>query len=146
MAKLMNKRKKQGSNLEGKGLDLSGAQLVFQITRYRSSGRKLDFTMHTAVAAFTVLKDAVIWIQRQHYPDDYRVDRKHLVEVNGKLHTVNVYPYKVKIDDPTAPDVVLDSTGFRASKLKRREENYNGEANQSNGNEGIPDGGSGDQG
>src|ERR1700690_4322189 len=101
MTRTSKSRKKRRGNLEGKGMELPGAQMVFQITRYRWGGSRLNWMLCTAVAAFTVLKDATDWIGRQQFPDDYRIDRKHLVEINGSLHTVNVYSYKVKIDDPT---------------------------------------------
>jgi hypothetical protein len=118
------RKKRRGSvNLDGKGVDLPGAKLVFQITRFRQAGYAQDWKLHTAVAAFTVLKDAADWIGKQEFPNDYRIDRKHLVEINGKWYPVNVYPYRVTIDNPEAPDIVLDSTGMRASKRQPHKQN-----------------------
>jgi hypothetical protein len=121
----MSKAKKKPSrNLDGKGMNIPGARLVFQVTRYRVGRSYLDWTRRTAVCAFSELKQAITWIEAQRIPEDYRIDRKHLIQLEGKWYPVNVYPYKVKIDDPTAPDVTLDATGMRASHIQTRKENY----------------------
>src|ERR1700722_16973159 len=143
----MSKGRKRATkdSLTGKGVDLPDTKLIFQVTRFRVSKRRMDWQDYIAVCAFSVLKDAITWIENQHYPEDFRIDRKHLVRLGDKLHTVNVYPYKVNIDNPDAQDVVMDATGFRASRKQPFKRKDDGQTYQTQRDESVPDGGSGDQ-
>jgi len=107
--------------------------------------RSIPWTDYTAVCAFSDIKDAQAWISSQRTPENYRIERKNLIQLEGRWYPVNAYTYKVKIDDPTAPDVVLDQTGMRASPRKYRKENYE-QADKAIRHESDSDGGCGDQG
>src|ERR1700676_3589870 len=84
----------------GKGVDVPGTTLVFQVTQFRNPQSSLPWTEHIAVAAFSTLQAANSFIDMQKYPEQFRIDRRSLTKLGDAYHVVSAYSYKVSIDDP----------------------------------------------
>ena len=143
-SKPQKRRESNHYGRSGKGVDVPGTTLVFQVTQFRNPRSSLPWTDHIAVAAFSTLKAASTFIDFQVYPEQFRIDRKNLVKLGDAYHVVSAYPYRVSIDNPKQPKVILDATGLRASPVQQRE--HHGKANKSIRYESVQNGGSGDQG